>query len=192
MVGILNRRLNGHEIPAMDRRSRGLLCMDLLRQRSITSAESFIDSHDESYNPFTVLFGDKDRMFASYNSDGRIITLALEPGLHVFSSAANFDLHSDKAKRAYSLFAQLDGRAEPARAKTSEPIAALQSVLADHCPGAHSTDPGDAICVHREASGTVSSSIVFYSRSESCFETYYCPGPPCRNSFAGALRLDVR
>lgn len=192
IVGILNRRSNGQEIPATTMRSRGLLCMDLLRQISTASAKSFIDGHTESYNPFTVVFGDKDKMYASYNSDGRIMTHNLEAGLHVFSSAADFDLHSVKAKRAYSLFTHLDGRAQPARGEVSQSITALQSVLSDHSAGANSTDPGDAICVHREASSTVSSSIIFFSRSESLFETYYCPGAPCRNSFGNALRLSVR
>jgi len=192
IAGILNRRLDGRQLPANDRRSRGLLCMDLLKQNSTASAKSFIDGHAARYNPFTVVYGDKSEISVSYNSDEKIITQSLQPGLHVFSSAAEFDLHSVKAERAYSLFHQLSTRVQPRRGELSEPIAALQSVLADHTLGAHSTDPGDAICVHRETSGTVSSSVIFFSQAESRFETFYCSGTPCRNAFGGALQLDVR
>ena len=192
IAGILNRRLNGQQLPANDRRSRGLLCMDLLKQNSTASAKSFIDGHAARYNPFTVVYGDKSEIYVSFNSDEKIITQSLQPGLHVFSSAAEFDLHSIKAERAYSLFHQLSTLVQPLRGELSEPIAALQSVLADHSLGAYSIDPGDAICVHRETSGTVSSSVIFFSRPESRFDTFYCPGAPCQNSFGGSLQLDVR
>jgi hypothetical protein len=81
---------------------------------------------------------------------------------------------------------------QPTDARAFESIAALQTVLADHSLGEDSTDPGDAICVHRESSGTVSSSIIYFSEGESLFHTFFCPGPPCRDSFSEALTLNVR
>lgn len=189
-VGILNRRPNGEPLPVADARSRGMLCMDLLLRRSAAEAHEFVASDQVRYNPFTLLFADRHAAYASYNDEQRIITQRLQPGLHVFSSAADFDLHSAKAKRAYLLFAELENRHLGADLNPS--VAALQTVLGDHSLPPGSDNPGDAICVHRDGSGTVSASILFFSESASRFENYYCDGKPCRNSFGPALSLDVR
>jgi uncharacterized protein with NRDE domain len=191
-AAILNRRINGQPLPSTDARSRGLLCLDLLRHESGASAKAFIDDHIHRYNPFTVVFGDQNEMYASYNREREIVTLRLQPGLHVFSSAAEFDLHSAKAVRAYSLFARLQAEVKPVSGAVSASIAALQAVLADHSPAENSSDPGDAICVHREASGTVSSSLIFFSKNESRADAFYCPGPPCRSAFGAAVGLHLR
>ena len=191
-AGILNRRLNNH-LPALtDPRSRGLLCVDVLGFESARAASKFIRDHKFRYNPFTLLFADRHNGYVSYNDEERIITQKIEKGLHVFSSAAEFEMHSAKADRAYALFARLSSRVRPTNGIASESIAALQAVLADHSLGADSDDPGDAICVHRETSGTVSSSIIYFSKSESRFHSFFCPGAPCRNSFGDALTFDVR
>ncbi len=192
MAGILNRRLDDRVSQTVDTRSRGLLCMDLLGFSSSAHARDFIQAHRARYNPFTVLFADKHEAYVCYNDDQCIISEKLEPGLHVLSSAAGFTVHSAKADRAYSLFSLLGARAQPRDGQTADAIAALQTVLADHTLGSGSDDSGDAICVHRDVSGTVSSSIIFLSDAKSRFETFYCAGAPCQNSFGDALTLDVR
>jgi uncharacterized protein with NRDE domain len=191
-AGILNRRLNSH-LPALsDARSRGLLCVNVLSFESAKAASKFIRDHEFRYNPFTLLFADRHEAYVSYNDEERIVTQKIEKGLHVFSSAAEFELHSPKADRAYALFARLSSRVRPTNGIALDSVAALRTVLADHSLGPDSDDPGDAICVHRETSGTVSSSVIYFSKSESRFHTFFCPGAPCRNSFAEALSLDVR
>ena len=190
-AGILNRHLNGQNSLEPDARSRGLLCMDLLGCRSASEAKSFLGAERASYNPFTLLFADRDDAFAAYNSEGKVITQLLLPGLHVFSSAAEFAVHSAKAERAYRLFNAETITAGIGAGRFDEAVAALQGVLADHTLGPGSENPGDAICVHRESSGTVSSSVIFYDRSRSGFVTYYCAGAPCRNRFGAALHLDL-
>jgi hypothetical protein len=74
----------------------------------------------------------------------------------------------------------------------SQAIAGLSSVLGDHSLRASATDPAEAICVHRENSGTVSSSLVFFATADSRFDFFHCAGAPCRNSFGSALTLEVR
>lgn len=190
-AGILNRHMNGQNSLEADARSRGLLCMDLLGCRSAAEAGNFVSTETVRYNPFTLLFADRNDAFAAYNSDGKIVTRMLLPGLHVFSSAAEFDVHSTKAERAYRLF---NGEAITARigsGRFDEAVAALQGVLSDHTLGPGSDNPGDAICVHREASGTVSSSVIFHGRSSSRLVTYYCAGAPCRNPFGRSVDLDL-
>ncbi|MGH7795928.1 MAG: NRDE family protein [Candidatus Binatia bacterium] len=192
VTAILNRRVNGDSLPLTDARSRGLLCMDLLRHRSAATADAFIRDHHERYNPFTAVVADLGGAYASYNSEEKILTQRLQSGLHVFSSAAEFDLHSGKAERAYTLFARFGARLAADRMDRSQAIAGLSSVLGDHSLQAGATDPGEAICVHREASGTVSSSLVFFTATDSRFEFFHCAGAPCRNSFGAALTLEVR
>jgi len=192
IAGVLNRRLDSQQGISSGVRSRGLLCMDVLKMESVAAANAFLQKHESHYNPFTLLFADRYEAYVSYNDEQRIVTQKLKSGLHVFSSAAEFEMHSTKADRAYTLFAKLSARVRPTNGKASKSIAALQTVLADHSLRADSDDPGDAICVHRQTSGTVSSSIIYFSGGESRFHTAFCPGAPCRNSFGDVLALDVR
>lgn len=191
LAAILNRRENGHHVALPGVRSRGLLCMDLLARTSAADAHSFMCNHHSVYNPFTAVVADRREAYISYNAGEEIVMQRLEPGLHVFSSAAEFDLHSAKADRAYSLFGQLAEKLRRMGSRDRAAITALHSVLGDHSLPAGSTDPGDAICVHRERSGTVSSSIVRFSSSDSRFEMFHCSGTPCRNSFGAAIQLEV-
>ncbi|MBI3065297.1 MAG: hypothetical protein HYY82_10215 [Deltaproteobacteria bacterium] len=46
--------------------------------------------------------------------------------------------------------------------------------------------------MHGESAGTVSSSIVVYSRRERRVRTFFCSGAPCRNVFGSAMDLDLR
>ncbi|MET0585323.1 MAG: NRDE family protein [Candidatus Binatia bacterium] len=191
MVGVLNRHFDGNSTAA-DRRSRGLLCMDLLRCSSSAAAEVFMENHQVRYNPFSLLCADRNDAFVSYNDEQKIISQKLPAGLHVFSSAAEFDLHSAKAERAYALFGDAKIRARLGRGDLSHAVAGLQGVLADHSLAPGSDNPGDAICVHRDSSGTVSSSIVFFAEPQSRFVTFYCAGAPCRNSFGAGPTLVVQ
>lgn len=192
VAALLNRRVNSHNIAFPDARSRGLLCMDLLACRSAAEAESFLQDHRGSYNPFTALVADRSAARVSYNAGQRIMTQKLEPGLHVFSSAAEFDLHSAKADRAYVLFGEVAARLRKSDDAEREAVTALHKALSDHSVPPGSNDLGDAICVHRDNSGTVSSSIVIGSGNEACFKFFHCAGAPCQNSFAAPLEIEVR
>jgi uncharacterized protein with NRDE domain len=192
MAGILNRRVDGAALPAGAARSRGLLCMALLQWESARAANRFLSAHEDRYNPFTVVFADRDAAFVAYNEDPKIIIRPLDPGLHVFSSAATLDLTSAKADRAYQRFALLLTDPVVTADQPRYWLPGLQSILADHSLRDGSDDPGDAICVHRENSGTVSSSVAFLSKARARFETFYCPGAPCRHAFTDSLSLPVR
>lgn len=192
LAAILNRRLNGKNLLLPDARSRGLLCMDLLARASAAEGDSFMHEHEGSYNPFTALIADRDDAYAFYNADNRIVAQNLKPGLHVFSSAADFDLHSVKADRAYSLFGQSSAKLQRFGSDDRGAINELRLALGDHSLPLGSTDPGDAICVHRDHAGTVSSSIVFFSAAASGFRMFHCPGAPCRSCFSAAMELEVR
>ncbi|MBM2804196.1 MAG: hypothetical protein HW419_2089 [Deltaproteobacteria bacterium] len=191
MVGILNRRINGDALPATVARSRGALCMELLQLSSAKAARRRIDTDRYRYHPFTIVFADQQNAYVAYNDEIKIITQALQPGLQVFSSAAEFDLNSAKAERAHERFASLMNPLSEISKQPREWLPALQNILSDHSLSAGSDNPGDAICVHREASGTVSASVMFLVQSESRFETFFCSGAPCQNVFNDALTLHL-
>jgi uncharacterized protein with NRDE domain len=191
MVGILNRRINGDALPATVARSRGALCMELLQLNSAKAACQRIDTDRYRYNPFTIVFADQQNAYVAYNDEIKIIAQVLQPGLHVFSSAAEFDLNSAKAERAHERFASLMNPLSEISKQPREWLPALQNILSDHSLSVGSDNPGDAICVHREASGTVSASVMFLVQSESRFETFFCSGAPCQNAFNDALTLPL-
>jgi len=192
MVGILNRHINGDALPATVARSRGALCIEMLQSDSANVARQRIDADRYRYNPFTIVFADKQNAYVAYNDDPKIITQVLQPGLHVFSSAVEFDLNSAKAERAHQRFASLINPLSKNGKQPKEWLPALQDVLSDHTLRDGSSNPGDAICVHRETSGTVSSSVIFLAQAQSQFETFHCLGAPCRNVFDSEIRLKVR
>ncbi len=187
LVGILNRRPTTAAKP--DHRSRGLLCLDLLRLQSARGACSFMQRHRELYPPFTAVFADSKEAWVAFNLEERIERTLLNPGLHVFSSTGLHDEQSEKKLRAYQTFAALTPDLKPTSQESQTWISALAQALGDHRLGDRANDPKDAICVHSDVSGTVSSCIVVHFAGQSRFDTFYCPGAPCRNSFGGSLPL---
>jgi uncharacterized protein with NRDE domain len=190
LAAILNRKSSA-AAPSPPRRSRGLLCRDLLGRPSAGEAHSFLRAHQESYEPFTLVVADAAQAWVAANSASRTEIEELPPGLHVFSNTRLHDEWSEKKQRAYALFADVGARI----ALPSEPsswIGEFTRILSDHSPAIGSADTRDAICVHGIDSGTVSSSIIVYSKSARRFESYYCAGAPCRTAFGGPLFLDMR
>lgn len=192
LVGILNRRSNNNEHKTNDFRSRGLLCLDLLGFKSAAYAEANLHEGCEAvYQPFTLVFADGTEAWTAANFEQGMQTAKLEPGLHVFSNAGAHDERSEKHTRAYDLFNDRSARVAEHSEPTVDWLARLKKVLSDHNPGGNSADPRDAICVHGELSGTVSSSIIVCSRAQKEFKAFYCPGPPCRNSFGESLQVPI-
>lgn len=194
LVGILNRRVNQEQTNKSGFRSRGLLCLDLLNLKSAARAAAYLQRRQEAiYQPFTLVLADQTDAWTVANFERRIQIARLDRGLHVFSNTGAHDERFEKSSRAYALFnevsaKELDGN----RTRADGWVARLAKVLSDHNVGGNSDDPRDAICVHGELSGTVSSSVLLYSGAEKQFLMFYCPAPPCRKSFAEPLAITVR
>jgi Transport and Golgi organisation 2 len=189
LAAILNRR--SEESTDVSTRSRGLLCLDLLARKSAAAAGEFLEIQRETYQPFTVVCADSNVAWFAFNTTGRVQSAKLSPGLHVFSNAALHDEHSEKKHRAYALFA----KAQPQKEELCGPppvwTDAFAKVLSDHALGNGRGDPRDAICVHGDVSGTVSSSIILFSKPARQLRTFYCAGPPCQNSFRETIALNT-
>lgn len=189
VAAILNRRTNRDGTTRVQLRSRGLLCLDLLRLRTARAAREFLGRHRETYNPFTLLYADDKSAGIAFNQEERITLRSLRPGLHVFSSAAEVDTASGKADRAGSRFMAGAAALSPQIGSTAW-LDRFKTLLGDHtCIS--DEQPRDAVCVHGPESGTVSSSVILFSATQRRFETYFCAGPPCQNAFARPLFMDV-
>jgi uncharacterized protein with NRDE domain len=189
LVGLLNRRADRETRLPAHFRSRGLLCLDLLTRRRAAEAAEFLGRHDEEYGPFTVLYADPKEAGVAFNDRHKIILRGLAPGLHVFSSAAEFDTTSGKADRAYHRFMACAPELAP-KNRSAQWLGKFKTLLGDHTAVSQDA-PRDAVCIHAPESGTVSSSIIYYDAAQRQFETYFCAGPPCQNSFAKPQTLPV-
>lgn len=192
LAAILNRRITAETTASPARRSRGQLCLDMLQTRSATEAVASLGEHGTFYDPFSLLVADRRVAHVAFNQGTAISVQNLKPGLHVFSSAAEFDLHSAKAVRAYALFGRAAEKITVNGIDIREVSALLTLPLGDHSLPPDSSDPADAICVHRHGAGTVSSAIVVLSTDECRFQMLYCPGAPCQSAFGEPLELEVR
>jgi uncharacterized protein with NRDE domain len=192
LAGIVNRRLNSEQDAPVHTRSRGLFCLDLLSRPSAAEAREFTQWQEETYQPFTALFADRGEAWVAYNIGREVRSQRLHEGLHVLSNAPHFDIRSEKIDRAYLRFAQFVDVSGLSSLNKTAMVRSLRRVLGDHTLGNGSNDPKQAICVHGDTSGTVSSTIVIYSQTERRFYVFDCPGPPCQSAFGEALGLDLR
>jgi uncharacterized protein with NRDE domain len=192
LVGILNRRQQPASVAQDAYRSRGLLCLELLRLREVAELDQvFLDLVPADYQPFTVICADTDRACVGYNSNQTTERIGLSDGLHVFRNSFEFGAPSEKVDRVYRSFLNLS-QVGDRRFSAGDYLAGASKALGDHAPGDHSNDPRDAICVHGDISGTVSSSIIFFSDAERQFQMYYCAGAPCQNPFSLYSTLNAR
>ncbi len=191
VAGILNRRSETKRRQTAIR-SRGLLCLDMLSAGDPEQARSLLDKADGlSYQPFNLLIANAEAAFVSYNQGEVISTCRLRKGLHVLSNTAIYDSRSQKVEYAHALFSSA-GERFLGEQETNSRLSSMKRALADHTLRSELSDAKDAICVHTEAYGTVSSSLIFYNRLEKCFYAYYAPGPPCREDYGEPLSLKVQ
>ena len=195
IAAIVNRRLTAHQAVSTPR-SRGLLCLDMLRARDSGQARHRLEQEDGSgYQPFLLLVASAAAAFVAYNSGSEIKRTELAAGVHVFSNTSFCDPDSGKLSHAHQLFS---AAVEPLGTELTRPVPQLtssvkilQRILRDHRPANHSHDPRDAICVHTADYGTVSSSVIFQARAGSRFYFYHAAAAPCRANFARAETLKI-
>lgn len=162
-AGLTNRYVGGPTPGqvASDRRSRGLLVLDALEERSALAALHRLRGlRGDEHNPFHLVMADTERAFLLW-SDGRdLVERELPPGLHVVTER--------------SFGAAPSGR-EEALAVEPPPLSGLRSALAVH------REPGfEGTCVHVRSIdyGTRSAALIEYGPDGPArFE--YADGPPC-------------
>lgn len=185
-AGIVNRKAKVENKGAP--RSRGLLCLDMLRSASIAEARKALTRQStETHQPFLLLAAQADAAFAAYNSEAEVHLNDLPPGLHVFGNTSFTNDDAKKLDRARNLFivaAESLGPLLERDISLDSAVGVLRTVLSDHTP-VENFDAKGALCVHASDAdyGTVSSSVIFLSNRDRNFHFYHAPGPPCRTEF---------
>jgi uncharacterized protein with NRDE domain len=183
VAGILNRR--SHVPPDPARRSRGQLCLDLLRATSVGTAVTRIGRETATaYNPFNLLIASADAAYVVGNVSGLITPTQLVPGLHVLTNLDLDDFECPRIAKSYGMFDAAGGHLQAY--SMDQLLAALREILSDHSTtlDPRSDGPPNNLCVHTERFGTRSSTILVYVASEGRFRMWHANGPPCQTAYA--------
>ena len=184
IAGLLNRRSDAPADP--ERRSRGLLCLDALKHRSVEEALRFVAAQDpERYNPFNLLLASREAAAVAHNRQGRIDTTTLAEGAHLLTNLDVNDFECPRISRSFSRFAALATEPEAAN---DPPLMRqrLASLLSDHSTQLDPrTGRPNSLCLHLGDYGTRESSLIFLNAAGRV-EHYFAPGPPCTTAYAPA------
>jgi uncharacterized protein with NRDE domain len=185
VVGVLNRRpADGTAVGVRGQRSRGLLALDALRAWSLSDALSLVMAEDASrYAPFNLLLADPERAVVIDNGDGGLRVTELEAGLTLLTNLDANDPRCPRLASALPAFERIpDGIGETP--SESAIVGACAKVLAGHDNSVDPSgrDPLARLCVHTEAYGTRSASIIVCSNAGDV-SYYHSAGPPCRTPF---------
>jgi uncharacterized protein with NRDE domain len=158
------------------RRSRGQLCLDALAQASPSALLDWLreETRRQPYNPFNLFWSDGASAHTAYWRDALDIE-PLSPGFHALANGSRFnDWTVPRVSRARHLLAGVE----------EEPIDEAMKRLKSACSD-HGERPEEALCVHREETGTVSSTLLALRPSAVGTSVYwYADGPPCSHPFA--------
>jgi len=181
-VGITNR--HGPKPPDPHRRSRGLLCLDLLRERSADGMVAALERLEEPFNPFHVVCGDGRALHLIEVEEGNVRPRELAPGCHIITNEPFDAAESEpKVQRARTLL-EVAGLwpVEPGHAAPAGVIRALAAILADH-----GVRGPDALCLHGGRYGTRSAAVWRLPppapTQAAAFDVTYADGPPCSARF---------
>lgn len=162
------------------RRSRGLLCREALRQSSALEVKDLVEEElaQVKYNPFNLVYADRGRAFVThYGQETR--TLELEGDVHIL---ANMDVDDDsqpRIRRAKGIVAGLD------LTEMEQAVENLERLAADH-----EEVEGQSICLHRDSTGTVSSTIIAVSEEFPTGSLFlHSPQSPCQSEYADCSAL---
>jgi uncharacterized protein with NRDE domain len=185
-VGITNRS-EGEADPG--RRSRGLLCRDLLREPRAEAVAERLSRETEPYNPFHIVAADHEAIFWIEQADGETRLRSLSPGCHVVTNRPYGAVSSEaKTVRVQELLREAglpsidpEGFKRPVGPLSTGINERLTGLLADH-----GREGRDAICLHGGGYGTRSSAVWTIgsaSGRSARIGLRFADGPPCTTPF---------
>lgn len=178
IVGILNRRTDRTD---PGRRSRGLLCLDLLGTSSVREArEALFNEDPTTYNPFNLICAAPNEAFVAYhaaNHEERIQFESLSPGLHLLTNLNLNDPFCPRISASHRLFANLCPLLK--ESPSWDVAEAFRKALAEHNTAHDERDKAAPLCVHTTAYGTRSSMLLGFAAASGRFSFFYCDEPPC-------------
>ena len=173
IAAVANRRTDSAADP--EARSRGLLCLDLLRQEEGDRLVDWLRAEvaASSYNPFNLLMADASSAWVATFSRGSLESHTLGPGVHVIGNTLPGNEKEPKVLRGQTLIrtdADIDGA-----------LGMLSSVCRDHGIAPHGSD---AICVHGASHATLSSTLLAVHDSGLGGSRYlHADGAPCASEY---------
>jgi len=187
IAGLLNRRTADYGPGNPDLRSRGLLCLEALRQPSAVAAVRYVErQRGADYNPFNLLIASPEASFVAYNRGGVVEIVEISEGFHLLTNIDVDDFECPRISRAHSGFAKLAAQ----EAFVRDPLtnrSELHQLLADHST---QLDPRsgrpNSLCMHLGDYGTRSSSLIFM-QGDGRVDHFFAAGSPCTTPFTRAL-----
>ncbi len=172
LVAITNRPKS--QVPA-DVRSRGLLCRDLLEEPSVEAARAQLARQLDRYAfaGFNLLVFSRRGAFVFEGGD-RPREHVLEPGVHTIANGALNDLDDPRVRRAHLAMQELLRSTDQLDEWISE---------SSRIAGWHAEGDAAPICLHRDGSGTVSSTILAVTQDAREARYLHAGGPPCETPF---------
>ena len=178
VAGLLNRRRPA--APDPDRRSRGLLCLEVLQTRSPEEAARLLErTCGRDYNGFNLLVATAQTAFVASNERDRLDLVALSPGVHLLTNLELDDPTCPRIAKSLRLFQAVPLRI--AAEHFTETLLRLRAILSDHGTALDPREaPSDTLCVHRAGYGTRSSSVIAHFAAARRTRFWDAAGPPCR------------
>jgi len=164
------------------RRSRGLLCLDALAQSSATNLQDWLarETDRHPYNPFNLFWSDGKECSAAYWHQARLRAEVVPPGLHHLANTPRLD-DRDVPKIRYCQ--------DQLQEIEDAPLEGILLRLAELCASHGGSDP-EAVCIHEEKVGTLSSSILALHGSELARCRYlHAESHPCRSNYEDLSHL---
>lgn len=183
VAGIVNRRTTTQPDPT--RRSRGQLCLDVLRHAAVAPACERVGGDPGTlYNPFNLLIASPDAASVIGNASGTMRRTTLAPGLHLLTNLELNDFECPRIAKSYSLFDSV--RHLLRRDALADLLPALRAILSDHSTPLDPRAEGapNNLCMHTERFGTRSSSILVYIAAERRFRFWHADGAPCEVAYS--------
>ena len=188
VAGLLNRHTP--EPSDSHRRSRGLLCLDVLGFTTAHAAAHFVQAERAArYNPFNLLVADANDAYVVHPVIDSIHVQKLEPGVHLLTNLNLNDPECPRIAKSFQHFQQVQDAMEQL---TNTPFSLsalfdrLHTLLSDHATplDPRSTDPRNGLCIHLDGYGTCSSSLLAYATSQHRYIYQFAPGAPCQNIYS--------
>lgn len=180
-LGVTNRH-RGDVDPA--RRSRGLLCLDLLACCTAGEAADRISALDEPYNPFHLVAADGEELRHVEYEVGAVESRSLPPGVHVVTNRPLAETAEEpKAGRVGELLEAADLWPLPPGSRAPGDLEdRLGAILADH-----GRRGPDAVCLHGGRYGTRSAAVWRVrppaTDRPAATRLAFADGPPCATPF---------
>lgn len=180
VVGILNRRTG--EPPDPTRASRGALCVALAKLPSVQAAIDLLSGlRVDEHNPFNALVADRERAVVAQNRADGMALQELPAGTHLLTNLDLNDATCQRISRSSQRFQDLAARFAGSGDR-SDLVAGLHAVLGDHLTAVDDRAPTDQLCIHTEAFGTRSSSILL-ADEHGHVEYLHASAAPCRGAY---------